>query len=88
LGLFSKAGQVLKGFEKGFLNCFLGIFCIMRDALRYSEKLAVLSLHELLESRHVAILGGADEFQVIVCNCCSCELCRVFGHILLSNFGE
>jgi len=78
----------LKCLKKGFLNSILGIFHVMRDALGDPEKLAVISLYELLESGYIAVPGGVDEFQVVVCHCLTCELCRVFGHILLSNFGE
>ena len=37
----------------------------MRDALSNSEKLAVVSLYELLESPNIPILGGVDQIQVV-----------------------
>jgi hypothetical protein len=33
----------------------------MRDALSNSEKFAIISLYELLESGNVSVLGGVDK---------------------------
>jgi hypothetical protein len=62
LGILSELRQVLEGLKKGLLDHILGILCVMRYALSDSEELAIISLYELLESRHVAILGGMDKF--------------------------
>jgi hypothetical protein len=53
----------------------------MSDAMGNSEKSAIVSLYELLESRNIPILGGMDKIQVIVCHFHHCELCRVYSHI-------
>ena len=39
----------------------------MRNALSNSEKSAIVSLYELLESRNIPILAGVDKVQIIVC---------------------
>ena len=74
-GYGAESIQVLEGLEERFLNCVLGIFRIMRDALGDSEELAIVSLYEQLESGYVAVLGGMDKFQIMVCHCLPCELC-------------
>jgi hypothetical protein len=53
----------------------------MRDALSDSEKFAIVSLYELLESGNISILAGMDKIQVVACRFPHCELCRVCGHI-------
>src|SRR5947209_7204020 len=67
--------------KKCFLNCILRVFSVMRDALSNSEKFAIISLYELLESGNVPILGGVDKIQVLVCHFPHCEFCRVCRHI-------
>jgi hypothetical protein len=57
LGVFSEVGQILKGFQERFLNRVFGIFPVMRDSLRDSEKSAIVSLYELLESRNIPFLA-------------------------------
>jgi hypothetical protein len=37
----------------------------MRHALSNSEKFAIVSLYELLESGNIPIFGGVDKIQVI-----------------------
>jgi len=49
--------------------------------LSNSEKFAIVSAYELLESGNIPILGGVDKIQVIVCHFPHCELCRVYSHI-------
>jgi len=75
LGIPSESARVLEGFKKGLLNCVLGIFPVMRDAVSDSEKLAIVSLHELLESVNIPILGSLDKIEVIICLCSYSELC-------------
>jgi hypothetical protein len=53
--------QILEGLKKGLLNCVLGIFPVMRDAVSDSEKFAIVSLYELLESGNITILAGVDK---------------------------
>ena len=55
----------------------------MRDALSDSEKFAIVSLYELLESGNISILAGMDKIQIIACHCCHHEFCRVSCHIHL-----
>jgi len=47
----------------------------MRDAVSDSKKLAIVSLHELLESVNIPILGSLDKIEVIICLCSYSELC-------------
>jgi hypothetical protein len=53
--------QVLEGLQKGLLNRVLGILRVVRDALSDSEKFAIVSLYELLESSNISILAGMDK---------------------------
>jgi hypothetical protein len=57
----------LEGLQESFLNRVLRIFPVMRNALSNSEKSAIVSLYELLESRNIPILAGVDKVQIIVC---------------------
>ena len=68
-GISSEVTQVLVSLQEGFLNRVLGVFPVMRDALSDSEKFAIVSLYELLESSNVPVLAGMDKIQVIVCHC-------------------
>jgi hypothetical protein len=52
---------VLVGLQEGFLNRVLWIFLVMGDALSDSEKFAIVSLYELLESGNIPILAGLDK---------------------------
>jgi hypothetical protein len=79
---------MLEGLQKGLLNRVLGIFGVMRDVVGDSEKFAIVSLYELLESSYIPILAGMDKIQVIVCHCPRCELCRLWSHIRSRRFGE
>jgi hypothetical protein len=72
---------MLEGLQKGLLNRVLGIFGVMRDVVSDSEKFAIVSLYELLESSDIPILAGMDKIQVIVCRCPRFELCRLWTHI-------
>jgi hypothetical protein len=74
LGIPSESSQVLEGFKKGLLNCVLGIFPIMRDAVSDSEKFAIVSLHQLLESGNIPVLASLDKIEVIICLCSYSEL--------------
>jgi len=60
-GIFSECGQVLEGTQERFLDRVFGIFPVMRDGLRDSEKSAVVSLYELLESGKIPFLGSVDK---------------------------
>ena len=53
-----------------------------------SEKFAIVSLYELLESSNIPVLAGMDKIQVIACHGFRCELCRVCSHIRSRHFGE
>ncbi|HXP44379.1 MAG TPA: hypothetical protein VN833_29295 [Candidatus Acidoferrales bacterium] len=44
LGIFSEVGQILEGFQQGFLDRVFGISPVARDGLRDSEKSAAVSL--------------------------------------------
>ena len=59
---------MLEGFQRGLLNRVLGIFGVMRDVVGDSEKFAIVSLYELLESSYIPILAGMDKIQVIACH--------------------
>jgi hypothetical protein len=83
LGIFSEIGQILKGFQQGFLNRVFGIFPVMRDGLSDSEKSAIVSLYELLESASISLLASVDKVQVVA----SSELCRACVHNRLRRFG-
>jgi hypothetical protein len=61
LGIRSELGQVLVGLQEGFLNRVLWIFLVMGDALSDSEKFAIVSLYELLESGNIPILASLDK---------------------------
>ena len=61
LGILPKLVQVLEGLQKGFLNRVLRIFPVTRNALGDSEKFAIVSVYELLESSDIPILAGMDE---------------------------
>jgi hypothetical protein len=87
LGIFSECGQVLEGTQERFLDRVFGIFSVMRDGLRGSEKSAVVSLYELLESGKIPFLGSVDKIQVIACHLPHYELCRVCSHIGPQRFG-
>jgi len=78
----------LEGLQKGLLNRVLGIFGVMRDVVGDSEKFAIVSLYELLESGYIPIFAGIDKIQVIVCHCPHCELCRVCSHIISKRGGR
>jgi hypothetical protein len=82
-----KCGQVLEGTQERFLDRVFGIFPVMRDGLRDSEKSAVVSLYELLESGKIPFLGSVDKIQVIACHLPHYELCRVCSHIGPQRFG-
>jgi hypothetical protein len=84
LGIFSELGQILEGFQQGFLDRVLGIFPVARDSLRDSKKSAIVSLYELLEGGNIPLLAGVDKLQVIA----GCELYRVSVHSSLPRFGE
>jgi hypothetical protein len=47
----------------------------MGDALSDSEKFAIVSLYELLESDNIPILASLDKIQVIICLCSGSQLC-------------
>jgi len=49
------------------LNRVFGIFRVMQDVLGDSEKFAVVSLYELLESSNIPILASVDKLQVSAC---------------------
>src|SRR5712692_835691 len=72
-----------QGLQEGLLNRVLGILPIVQDVLSNSEELAIVSPHELLESRYVSLLAGMNKLQVITCNCAHCELCQGCSHIRL-----
>jgi hypothetical protein len=57
------------------LDRVLGIFPVARDGLRDSEKSAVVSLYELLESGSISSLAGVDKLQIVACPFPYCELC-------------
>jgi hypothetical protein len=65
----------VKGFQERFLNRVFGIFPVTRDSLRDSEKSAVVSLYELLESGSISSLAGVDKVQIVACPFPYCELC-------------
>jgi hypothetical protein len=71
----SELRQVLKRLQKGLLDHVLGVLPVARDALGNSEEFAIISLHEFLESRHVPVLAGVHEIQVITCRCPSVDFC-------------
>jgi hypothetical protein len=73
----------VKGLKKGLLNRVLGVFPVMRDVLGDSEKFAIVSLYELLESSNIPVLAGMDKVQIIACHCPHCELSRVCRHIVV-----
>src|SRR5580700_7596011 len=52
----------------------------MRDALSDSEKIAIVSLYELLERGNIPILARLDKIQVIICLCSYCDLCPLCSH--------
>src|ERR1700731_4236568 len=54
----------------------------MRNGLSDSEKSAIVSLYELLESRNIPILAGVDKIQIIVCRKLHFELFCVGCHIV------
>src|SRR5215469_15129767 len=72
---------MLEGLQEGLLNRVLGIFAIVCDVFRYSEEFAVVSSHEFLESRHISVLSGMHEIEIIPCHCLLCELCRACHHV-------
>jgi hypothetical protein len=47
----------------------------MGDALSDSEKFAIVSLYELLESGNIPILASLDKIEVIICLRSHSELC-------------
>jgi hypothetical protein len=75
LGIFSEVGQILEGFQQGFLDRVLGIFPVARDGLRDSEKSAAVSLYELLEGGNISFLADVDKLQIVACHFPHCELC-------------
>jgi len=88
LGLLSEFAQVLKSLQESFLDCILGIFSVMRNALSDSVKFAIVSLYELLEGRNISILAGVDKMQVVACHFHRCELCRGFSHIRVQRLEQ
>jgi len=74
-GISSEIAQVLVSLQEGLLNRVLRIFTVMRNALSDSEEYAVVSLHQLLESGHIAMLARLDKTEVIICLCSCSELC-------------
>jgi len=88
LGMLPKLVQVLEGLQKGFLNRVLRIFPVTRNALGDSEKFAIVSVYELLESSDIPILAGMDEIQVGGRYRPHFELCRVCRHNCSPRFGE
>jgi hypothetical protein len=60
----------------------------MRNALSDPEKLAIVSLYELLESSNIPILASVDKIQVIGCHCPHFDLCHVCRHNRLSRLVE
>jgi hypothetical protein len=75
LAIFPEVGQILKRFQQGFLDRVFGIFLIAGHGLRDSEKSAVVSLYELLESGSISSLAGVDKVQIVACPFPYCELC-------------
>jgi hypothetical protein len=71
---------MLEGLQKGLLNRILGVFAVVCDVLRYTEELAIVSSHELLEGRYISIFGGMDKIKVMTCACHCSELGRVCVH--------
>jgi hypothetical protein len=49
------------------LDSILGIFPVAGDGLRDSQKFAVVSLYELLESVSIPSLASVDKIQVVAC---------------------
>jgi hypothetical protein len=60
----------------------------MRNALSDSEKFAIVSGYELLESSNIAILAGMDEIQVIGSYRPYFELCCACRHNRSRRFRE
>jgi len=50
--------------------------------LSNSEKFAIVSPYELLESGNIPILGGVDKSHVAACIFGYVELCQVVRHIV------
>jgi hypothetical protein len=53
-----------------------------------SQKCAIVSLHELLESSNVAMLARLDKIQVIARIRHHFELCRARCHMCSTRFGK
>ena len=62
-----EVAQVLEGLQECLLDCVFGIFRVVQDVLGDSEKFAVVSLYELLESSNIPILASVDKLQVSAC---------------------
>jgi hypothetical protein len=60
----------------------------MRNALSDSEKFAIVSFYELLESSNIPILAGVDKVQVVGCHCFHLELCGACRHNRSSRLAE
>src|ERR1700677_1506421 len=87
-GISSDIAQVLVSLQERLLNRVLRVFPVTCNALSDSEKCAIVSLHELLESSHIPILAGMDKIEVIICLCSYSELCRLRSHNRSTLFGE
>jgi hypothetical protein len=74
LRVFPEVIHILEGLQEGLLDRVLGVFAIVRDVFRYSQEFAIVSPHELLESRYISILGGMDEIQISPYYCLPREL--------------
>src|ERR1700722_15631769 len=75
LRIFPEFAQMLKDLQESFLNRVLGIFSITGDALSDSEKLAIVSLYQLLEGLNIAILTGMHKIQIAAFRGSHFELC-------------
>ena len=67
--VFPEVAHVLEGLQEGLLDRILGVFAIVRDVFSNSQEFAIVSLHELFESRYISDLSGMDEIQIIPDNC-------------------
>jgi hypothetical protein len=57
--------EVAKSFQECVLNRIFGIFAIVGDMLRDSEKPSVISIDQLFEGTYVPLLAGVDERHII-----------------------
>ena len=69
---------MLEDLQESVLNHVLGIFPVMCDVMSDSEKSAIVSPYELLESSYISVLAGMDKIKVIVFRIQRSQLHRVF----------